>query len=87
VDLQSEQGHIGSGIASIAALAGGILLAIGLDSDTTALSVAGAIVLGLGIFVAANAPHIWMRSIYRRLDRVDPDDHDAMPEKRARIQF
>jgi hypothetical protein len=34
-----------------------------------------------------NAPHIWMRSVYRRLDKVTPDDPEAMPEQRFRIQF
>jgi hypothetical protein len=85
--LNSERGHLGAGLASILALAGTVLLAIGLAADTTALAVVGAIVLGLGTVASVSAPHIWLRSIYRRLDKVDPEDAEAMPQKRARIQF
>lgn len=83
----SERGHIGVTVATILGLAGTVLLAIGLGNDSTGLAVAGAIVLGVGTIIGANAPHIWMRSVYRRLDRVDPEDHEAMPEKRFRTQL
>jgi hypothetical protein len=85
--LHSERGHTGVGLANLLALAGTVLLAIGLGQGVTALSVTGAIVLGLGAIVGDIAPHIWLRSVYRRLDKLDPQDHDAMPENRIRIQF
>ena len=85
--LQNEMGHGGVTLATLLALTGTVLLALGLGQDSTALAVAGAIVLGVGSIVGANAPHIWLRSVYRRLDRVDPDDHEAMPSTRIRIQF
>ncbi len=85
--LRSERGHIGVGLANLLALAGTVMLAIGLGQGVTALSVTGAIVLGLGTVVGDNAPHVWQRSVYRRLDRVDPEDHEAMPEERIRIQY
>ena len=83
--LGSERGHIGSTLASLLAIAGTALLAIGLGNGTTELAVCGAIVLGIGSLLGMNAPHIWMRSVYRRLDRVDPDDPDA--RSGFRIQF
>ena len=85
--LQNEMGHGGVTLATLLALAGTVLLALGLGQHSTSLAVAGAIVLGVGSIVGANAPHIWLRSVYRRLDRVDPDDHEAMPSTRIRIQF
>jgi hypothetical protein len=82
-----EDGHIGSGLASLLALAGMVLLPIGLAGDSDPLAIAGAVLLGLGIIVAVNAPHIWVGRIYRRLDRVAPDDPDARTETRGRIEF
>jgi len=85
VKLQNESGHGGVTLATLLALAGTALLALGLGQDSSGLAVAGAIVLGVGSIVGANAPHIWLRSVYRRLDRVDPDDRDA--RSGFRIQF
>jgi hypothetical protein len=85
--LRSERGHITSGLSSLLAIAGTALLAIGLGRDATSLAVAGAIVLGLGSLLGVNASHLWLRPIYRRLDHVDPDDKDARPNTRVRIQF
>ena len=85
--LHSERGHAGVSVATVLMLAGTVLLAVGLGNETTGLSVAGAVVLGLGSILGANAPHIWMRSVYRRLDKLDPEDPEAMPEKRFRTQF
>ncbi len=85
--LRSERGHIGVSGASVLALAGMIVLAIGLGRDSSTVSVVGAVLLGLGSLIGMNAPHIWMRSVYRRLDKLDPEDHEAMPDKRFRTQF
>jgi len=75
--VTSERGHIGVSVASLLALAGMIVLAIGLGRDSNTVSVVGAVLLGLGSLIGMNAPHIWMRSVYRRLDRVSPDDPEA----------
>ena len=75
--MTSERGHIGVSVASLLALAGMIVLAIGLGRDSNTVSVVGAVLLGLGSLIGMNAPHIWMRSVYRRLDRVSPDDPEA----------
>ena len=85
--LQSERGHIGVTLGSLLAIAGTVLLAIGLGNGTTELAVTGAIVLGVGSLLGMNAPHIWMRSVYRRLDKVTPDDPDAHPNERFRLQM
>ena len=82
-----EDGHIGSGLASLLALAGMVLLSVGLAGDSDPLAITGAVLLGLGIIVAVNAPHIWVGRIYRRLDRVAPDDPDARTEAGPRIEF
>ena len=85
--MTSERGHIGASVASLLALAGMIVLAIGLGRDSNTVAVVGAVLLGLGSLIGMNAPHIWMRSVYRRLDKLDPEDPEAMPEKRFRTQF
>jgi len=74
VKLQNEHGHLGADLTSVMAIVGTVLLAIGLGNDTTSLSVAGAIVLGLSSILGVNAPHFWLRSVYRRLDRVSPEE-------------
>jgi hypothetical protein len=85
VKLQNETGHVGVTLATLVVLVGTILLAIGLGQDSTGPAVAGAIVLGIGSIIGASAPHVWLRSVYRRLDRVDPDDPDV--RSGFRIQF
>ena len=75
--IRSERGHVGVTIASMLAVVGTALLAIGLGQDNHTISVAGAIVMGIGSLVGVNAPHIWLRRVYGRLDRVSPDDPDA----------
>ena len=83
--MTSERGHVGVSVGSLLALAGMIVLAIGLGGDSNTVSVAGAVLLGLGSLIGMNAPHIWMRSVYRRLDRVSPDDPEA--HKGFRLEF
>ena len=83
--LQSERGHGGVTFGSTIVIIGVVLLAIGLGRDSNSMSVAGAIVLGLGTLLGINAPHIWMRSVYRRLDKVDPDDREATDK--FKVQF
>ena len=83
--LRSERGHAGVTLGSTIAIVGTVLLAIGLGHDSNGMSVVGAIVLGVGSLIGMNAPHIWMRSVYRRLDKVDPDDPDV--RSGFRIQF
>jgi hypothetical protein len=85
--LRSERGHGAVTCATTFAIVGTVLLAIGLGNDSNGLSVAGAIVVGIGSVVGFNGPHLWLRSVYRRLDKVDPEDNEAMPEKRIRIQL
>jgi hypothetical protein len=83
----SDRGHGGAGLATTLAIIGTALLAIGLGNESTVVGVIGALVLGSAVVAAITASHFWLRSIYRRLDKVDPEDHEALPEKRIRIQF
>ena len=75
--VRSERGHAGVTLGSTVTIVGTVLLAIGLGNDSSTLSMIGAIVLGVGTLVGINAPHIWLRRIYRRLDRVSPGDPDV----------
>ena len=85
--MRGERGHIGLGAATLLGLASAIVLAIALRGDSDALAIAGAVLVGLGIAVAGNAPHIWGRRLYRRRDRIAPDDPDARPNTRIRIEL
>ena len=76
-NLGSERGHAGVTFGSTIVIVGTVLLAIGLGHDSSTLSMVGVIVLGAGTLVGINAPHIWLRRIYRRLDRVSPADPDV----------
>lgn len=85
--LRSEGGHIGSGVASLLGIAGGALLPAGILADAGWLAAAGGAALGLGVIVGVNAPHIWVRRVYGRLDRMAPDDPDARPDTTIRIEL
>ena len=85
--MTSERGHVGVTVASLLAFAGMIVLAIGLGRGSNTGAVVGAVLLGLGSLIGMQAPHVWLRSVYRRLDKLDPEDPEAMPEKRFRTQF
>jgi hypothetical protein len=85
--LASERGHIGNGVASLLGIAGGVLLPIGILADANWLAATGGAILGAGVVVGVNAPHIWVRRVYGRLDRLAPDDPDARPDTTIRIEL
>lgn len=85
--LRSEKGHGGAVVATLLAVAGMVLMPIGLTGDSDWLAIAGALCLGLGVVVAVNAPHIWVVRIYRRLDRMSPDDPDARSGSQMNLEF
>ena len=75
--MRSESGHIGAVLASVLGIGAAVALSIGALADSDAASVAGAVIVGLGIIVAVSAPHEWVKSIYPRLDRLDKNDPEA----------
>ncbi len=85
--LNDEHGHGGAGLTTVLAIVGTAALAIGLGNENNTVSVIGALVLGSAVVACITASHFWLRSIYRRLDKVDPEDSEAMPDKRIRVQF
>ncbi|MEX1254499.1 MAG: hypothetical protein WEE64_09170 [Dehalococcoidia bacterium] len=78
---RSERGHISVTFASLFSIAGAVLLAVGLSGDNDGLAIAGAVSLGLATLVGVNGPHLWVRRIYQRLDRMAPDDPAVHPGK------
>ena len=85
--MRGESGHVGAGLATILGIASTVLLIVGTLADSDAAMVAGAVVIGLGIIVAVSAPHAWMKRVYPRLDKLDPNDPEARPDSGFRIEF
>ena len=85
--MRGEAGHIGAGLATVLGIAAALLLSLGALADSDAATVAGAICVGLGIIIGVSAPHQWVKRIYPRLDRIDPDNPDAQPDNRFRVEF
>lgn len=85
--MGSETGHLGAGLATLLGIATAILLSVGALADSDVAAVAGAVAAGLGIIVSVSAPHEWVKRIYPRLDRLDPNDPQARPHTRFRVEF
>ncbi len=81
-----EEGHMGAALASLLAIAATVVLAIGLTGSSDAVRVAGAVLMGLAVLVSVNAPHEWLKRVYKRLDRISPEDPDAKLEG-MKIEF
>lgn len=84
---RGEEGHGGAALTALLAIAATVVLSVGLTGDSDALRVAGAVLMGLAIVVGVAAPHEWVKRLSARLDRMDPQDPDARPHTRARIEF
>ena len=68
--LEGEEGHVDSGLASLVAAGGAIALGIGAANDTGWLAVVGGIVLGLGILAYAVLRHRGIDyELYRRTEK------------------
>lgn len=84
---EREDGHVGAGLATLLAVVGTVVLAIGLTGSSDAVRVTGAVLMGLAVVVSVNAPHEWVKRLSGRLDRTNPDDPDARPDVRFRIEL
>ncbi len=71
--LKSERGHVGSGLPVLLALAALVMLPLGLASGNDGLAAADGALLALAVVIGALAPHLWVRKIWARIDRDDPD--------------
>ena len=85
--IKSESGHVGAGLATILGIGAGAALVVAFAADSDAAGIVGGVLTGLGIFAAVNAPHEWFKRVYPRLDRLDPEDSEARPDKRFRIEY
>jgi hypothetical protein len=64
-----ERGHAEVGVPSLAAGVGAIMLAIGAAGGTDWLTIAGGVILGLGIFLTGLLRHRFIDyDVWRRLD-------------------
>lgn len=85
--MSGESGHIGAGLATLLGIGAAVLISVGALADSDAATVAGAVCVGLGIIIGVSAPHEWVKRIYPRLDKIDPDSPEARPDKRFRVEF
>jgi len=72
--LNGEEGHVGAALASVLGIAAGAAVAIAFVGDSDAAGIAAGVLVGLAIVVGISAPHEWLKRIYPRLDKLDPDD-------------
>lgn len=85
--LRSDQGHVGPSTASLAGVAAAIVTAVGLGMESKVTEIIGVALFGLAIVLATQAPHLWLRKIYRRIDRItDESDSDRHEGFRLEIQ-
>ena len=77
----SESGHVGPSVASILGIAAAIVTGIGISGDSDITQIVGVALFGAAIVLATQVPHLWMRRVYRRIDRItdssDPDKYDG----------
>lgn len=70
--ISGEEGHAGPVPALLAASAGAILLAIGAAAETDWLTIAGGIVLAVGVLAAPLLNHMLVEyGIYERLETLE----------------
>ena len=72
--LNSERGHVGPSLAGMLGIAGAIIAAIGIHGGSDTLEIVGVALFGGAIVLATVVPHLWLRKIWRRIDRMAPDD-------------
>jgi hypothetical protein len=81
LNLRSEQGHVGSSVGSLVGIAAAVVAAIGISADSDITEIVGVGLFGLAIVLATQVPHLWLKKIYRRIDRItdesDPDRHEG----------
>lgn len=82
-----EDGHIGNGLAILCGLGAAIAIVLAFSEDSDTAGIIGGVLTGLGIIIGVAAPHEWVKRIYPRLDKLDPTDPEAHPEKRFRIEL
>ncbi len=85
--FREEAGHGGAALSIVLAIAGAIVLSVGLTGSSDTVRVVGAVLMGLAIVTIALAAHEWVKRVSARLDRINPDDPDARPADRVRLEF
>ncbi len=80
---RSERGHVGPGVAAAVAIAGVWFAAVGIHGGSDTTEIIGVAMLGAAIVIGTQVPHLWLRKLYRRIDRItdesDPDKHVGRP--------
>ena len=80
---RSERGHVGPGVAAALAVAAAVVAALGIHGGSDTLGIIGVALFGAAIVVGTQVPHLWLRKLYRRIDRItdesDPDKHVGRP--------
>jgi hypothetical protein len=76
---RSERAHVGPGVAAALGVAAAIVAALGIHGGSETMEITGVALFGAAIVVGTQVPHLWLRRLYRRIDRIadesDPDKH------------
>lgn len=79
----AERGHVGPGLAAALAIAAAVVAAIGIHGGSDTMEIVGMALFGAAIVFGTQVPHLWLRRLYRRIDRItdesDPDKHVGRP--------
>ncbi len=86
--LKSEQGHVGPTLSSVCAIAAVVVASIGIGVDSKVTEIIGVALFGMAIVGATQVPHLWIRKVWRRIDRITDDtDPDRHTEPGLRIEL
>ena len=75
-------------MSSVMGIAAGIVTALGIGFDMKAMEIVGVGLFAGAIVLSTVAPHLWIRKVWRRLDRItDETDPDRDVNSGVRIEF
>ena len=78
-NIASERGHVGPTVSGILGIAAAVVASIGIHGGSDTLEIIGVALFGAAIVGATAVPHLWLRKVWRRIDRItdesDPDKH------------
>ena len=86
-ELSREEGHGGAALTTLLGVGAGAAIVTAFAADSDIAGIIGGVLVAIAIFFGVQAPHVWLRRVYPRLDKLDPADPESQPENKRRIEF